>query len=461
MAFKLHPSEYFRATYWRKYFTEGHERTLRAKKNVTISFVCKFVSILISFLIVPLTLGYIGKVEYGIWMTLSSIIQWFAFFDVGLGNGLRNKLAEAIAMEDQTRAKIYISSSFALISGIAVTLFILFVIASTFISWNMVLNTNILPNEELLKIVTVVFLFFCVGFILGIISSILQAMQLYAINDILGLIAQIFGLVAVYMLVTFTDGSLFLLCLVFSSKTVIVIGIATVILFSRSLKIYRPSIKFVKIKDALPLINLGLKFFVNQILYMIVTQTSVFLIVQFFGPEEVTVYNLSYRYMTIVSMGYIMVLTPFLSAFTDAYTKKEFNWIKMTMRKLNKIMIVSFFATFCLVLGYEKFFELWVGDKVEIPFLLILSLGVSTVIGIWSGTYGLFLNGVGKLNIQLYLMISQAVLFFPLSYMFYRIELGVVSIVLPQILFSIVSVLVMGIQYKKIVSQTATGIWAR
>ena len=33
-------------------------------------------------------------------LTLSSIIGWFAFFDIGFGNGLRNKFAEAIAKGD-------------------------------------------------------------------------------------------------------------------------------------------------------------------------------------------------------------------------------------------------------------------------------------------------------------------------------------------------------------------------
>ena len=82
------------------FFTQGNKRTLRAKRNITVSFISKAISIMISFIIVPLTLGYVGRVEYGIWMTISSIIAWFSFFDIGLGNGLRNKLAEALAKED-------------------------------------------------------------------------------------------------------------------------------------------------------------------------------------------------------------------------------------------------------------------------------------------------------------------------------------------------------------------------
>ena len=76
-------TEVFAVKFIRNFFTKGHERTLRAKKNIVISFICKGLSILISFLVVPLTLGYVGKVEYGIWLTISAIIQWFGFFDIG------------------------------------------------------------------------------------------------------------------------------------------------------------------------------------------------------------------------------------------------------------------------------------------------------------------------------------------------------------------------------------------
>ena len=263
------------------FFTEGHQRTLRAKKNIAATFLSKGFSILISFIIVPLTLGYVGKVEYGIWMTISSIIAWFSFFDIGLGNGLRNKLAEALAKDDLETAKVYVSSAFALITFIAFILFVGFVIAANFISWNKVLNTDIVSNYELLKIVVVVFFFFSIGFVMKILSSVLQAMQKYALNDILAVIAQLLGLIAIFILVKTTNGSLFYLCVVYGSKSAIVLTIAAVVLFNSNLKELKPSIKYVNFKKALPLLNLGLWFFINQILYLIVTQTSVFLVVQF------------------------------------------------------------------------------------------------------------------------------------------------------------------------------------
>lgn len=443
------------------FFTKGNKRTLRAKKNISVSFISKGISIFVSFLIVPLTLGFVGKVEYGIWMTISSIIHWFAFFDIGLGNGLRNKLAEALAKNDKETAKIYISSTYALITIIAIVMFIGFYIAANFISWNSALNTDVLPNKELFDIVVMVFFFFCLGFVLKVVSSILQAMQKYALNDIIGLTAQILGLIGIYILVQTTDGSLFYLCLVYGSKTAIILLLASIILFSGSLKDFRPIPKYVNLKKALPLMNLGAWFFINQILYLIVTQTSVILVIQFFGPEDVTIFNLAKRYMTIVSMLYIMILTPFLSAFTEAYTKNEFDWIKSTMKQINIIWLVASFGTILTIFGYKLFFHLWVGDKIIVPFSLIIALGVSSILGTWNSTLTLFLNGIGKIRLQFYVQVFQAFLFIPLCYLFYKLDFGLPSLVVPGIIFAILSVAIFYTQYKRIINRTAKGVWIK
>ncbi len=441
------------------FFTKGHPRSLRAKKNIAVSFIAKGFSIIISFLIVPLTLGYVGEVEYGIWMTISSIINWFVFFDIGLGNGLRNKLAEALAINDKELARTYISSVFAVITVIGIVLFLGFFVAANFISWNSVLNTNLVSNQELFLIVVMVFFFFCLNFIFGLVSSILQAMQRYAINDVLGLIAQFAGLISIFVLVETTQGSLFYLCLVYGSKTAVVMVIAAFVLFFGSLKELRPSFAYVNMKKAIPLLNLGLRFFLNQILYLIVTQTSVILVIQFFGPADVTVFNLAVRYMTFTSMVYIMVLAPFLSAFTEAYSKGEYEWIRNTMKRINLIWLLASFVTIMMVFGYKIFFKFWVGDAVTIPFSLIISLALFNIISMWNGTYGLFLNSVGKINLQLYILSLQALFFFPLSYLFYKLNFGLVSIIAAEILLAIFSVYFITVQYNRIVNQNAKGIW--
>lgn len=69
------------------------------KRNIIMSIGIKTVGVFVSLFIVPITLGYLSEEEYGIWLTLSSMLAWIVFFDIGLTNGLRNKLTEALAVK--------------------------------------------------------------------------------------------------------------------------------------------------------------------------------------------------------------------------------------------------------------------------------------------------------------------------------------------------------------------------
>jgi O-antigen/teichoic acid export membrane protein len=443
------------------FFKVGHQRTVRAKKNIAVSFISKGLSILISFLIVPLTLNYITAEEYGVWMTISSIIAWFSFFDIGLGNGLRNKLAESLALKQIEQARTYISSAFAVISIISIFMFLSFTIISNYISWNKVLNTTLLTNKELHKIVDAVFFLFCIGFVSNILSSVLQSMQKYALKEILNIISQLLGLIGIYFLVKTTDSSLLNLCIVYAGKSPLVMFFSTLILFFGMLKFLRPRLTNINFKQASPLFKLGFVFFFNQILYLIINQSSVILIAQFFGPSDVTVYNLAVRYMSILSMSYLMVLTPFLSAFTEAYTTGEISWIMQTIKKINFVWLLSAAGTIILIFLYNPFFRIWVGGRIHIPLFLILALAVSGIINMWSSTYSLFLNGIGRIKLQTLIISIQAFLIFPLSYLFYKLGFGLVSIVAVQIIFYTANAIIFTKQYKKIINKSAQGIWSK
>jgi len=156
-----------------------------------------------------------------------------------------------------------------------------------------------------------------------------------------------------------------------------------------------------------------------------------------------------------------MVLTAFLSAITEAYTKGEFNWIKATMKRINYIWIISSIGTIVLIFGYRLFFKIWIDNQIHIPVLLIISLGILSIINTFSSTFTLFLNGVGKIRLQIYINVIQAISFFPLSYLFYKLNFGLPSLVIPNIIFFISGSIIFYIQYSKIINQKANGIWIK
>ena len=180
-------------TYIKDFFAEGHERTIKAKKNIVGSFIIKGLNIAIGLILVPVTINYLNPTKYGIWITMSSIIGWFSFFDIGLGNGLRNRFAEAIANNDYKLAKTYVSTTYAVLSFIIGAVLILFYLVNPFLNWASILNAGNDPilQNELSILALVVFTFFCLNFILKLIATILTADQQPAKASIFNLVANI------------------------------------------------------------------------------------------------------------------------------------------------------------------------------------------------------------------------------------------------------------------------------
>ena len=117
-------------------FGVNSSRTKNIIKHTTSSFFYKGGAVLANFALVPIIIDYLDTENYGIWLTISSFIAWFTFFDVGLGNGLRNKLTEAITNNNIKLAKGYVSSAYFTITIISFCLSILFLTLTYFIDWN-------------------------------------------------------------------------------------------------------------------------------------------------------------------------------------------------------------------------------------------------------------------------------------------------------------------------------------
>ena len=98
------------------------DRSQKANINTIVSLFFRGGSILLSFILVPLTINYINADAYGVWITLTSIVGWVAMFDIGIANGLKNKLSESLAEQDYEKGRMYVSTTYIIIGLIALSL---------------------------------------------------------------------------------------------------------------------------------------------------------------------------------------------------------------------------------------------------------------------------------------------------------------------------------------------------
>jgi O-antigen/teichoic acid export membrane protein len=448
--------------YLNNFFGSGskHARTANINKNIIFSFFLKGSSIVIGFMLVPLCLGYIDRTRYGVWLTVSSILGWFSFFEVGLGTGLRNKLSESFAEKNFEKARIYVSTTYVIITLLAVTLSVLFYLLSRFVDWSWVFNTDKAMESELIILVNIVFFIFILKFVLKLIISILYADQKPAIANSVGPAGSLISIILIYILTRTTEGSIINLGLVLSLSPVFVMLIFSIILFSKKYKNIRPSISYFRVKYIRPLFNLGLKFFLIQICGLVLYHSTNIIISQFFGPSEVTPYNIAFKLFSTLNMVFGIILTPYWSAYTEAWKIQDLEWIGSSIKKLMKIWMVVAASGMIILLFSESIYKFWIGDLVKIDFSLSAMLLAYFLLFTFSGIFNMFINGIGKIKLQLYSATFSAILFYPLTIFFLKdMGMGLEGLALSMILTNMISPILAPIQFYKILKGSAKGIW--
>lgn len=435
-------------------------RGRKVQKNILGLAVLQGISVLTSFMLVPLTIDYVSASEYGIWLTISSIVGWFALVDIGLGSGLRNKLAESLAKNDILLAKKYVSTTYFSLGIFVAGVFSILLIVCQFIDWSAVLNQPASMQALLTKTMFVVIAFFAIRLVVQLIGVVLTAHLLPAFATAINTFSNILVLLIIYVLSKSIPGDLYLLAFVLSVVPIAVYVLVSVVLFLGRFRTISPSWEYFEKDEIKSLLHLGFSFFFIKISMIILFQTSNILIIRFFSNEDVVVYNIAYKLFSASFMLFEILVQPYWTAFTDAWVKKDIEWIQNSMRQLLKIW--RFISLCCvLVLIFTPFiYRIWIGDAVQIPFILSASMCLYFICRCYGGTYNVFINGTGKVKLQSIALLVVVILYIPMVYLLAKVfNMGLISIPIALVFTDFYSLFIAKMQYKRLIQNRTTGIW--
>jgi len=391
----------------------SQDRTNNYVRQVKGSVVFKGLAVAASFLAVPLMIRYLGLEQYGVWATLLSIMSWVVFFDLGIGNGLRNKLAESLAKHQVPEAAGYIASSYSWIGVISLLLFALIAGAAFFLPWQTIFNTETVNTSTLRNAVVMAAFFMLLNFWLGLINQILNAVQKTSFVVLGQLISNASALLMVFVLNQVTDTSLLYLVAAYGGSMVLANLLLSLWFYNKHREL-RPRLSF-ELRHIHPLLSVGLQFFVIQIAVLIIFTTDKILITQLFGPQYVTQYDVVFKLFSIISILHGLLAAPLWSAYTDAYHRADFNWIKGALRKQLMLFIGVVMVTIALALMARLIIGWWIGSGVLESSWLVISMGVFIVISTWNNIYSYLLNGIGEIRVQLLTALIAMLMNIPLS----------------------------------------------
>lgn len=445
--------------YLKKKLLSGSERTVLIKKNILASSMLRVISIVISLMVVPVTINYINAEQYGIWLTLSSIIAWLSYFNFGMASGFRNRFAEAVAKEDYTLARKYVTTTYMVLALLFTAIMIITSIINHYISWSGILNVSSSLDNELRIVSQILIVSFCINIVAEVFTTMLTADQRPATSTAIKTLGNFMSLIAIIILTYTTDGSLEYLAIMFSGIPCLLTIIVSIVAFSkRPYKKYAPSFKQIDFSLTKNIIGMGGQFFLIMMCMLLIFQFTNIIISRELGPESVTLYNVTYKVFSIAEMIVMIILTPIWSAYTDAYTRKDFVWMKRSAAKLEKMGLISFPALALLTIISPFVFSLWLGDGVKTSIYVSIAIAFFIFCKIMGAIYMHQLNGTGKVRIQLITYVIIAMFAIP-TMIYSSRQWGLVGIVIVPSIAFFAQFIICRIQLKKIINQTATGIW--
>ncbi|RFZ85759.1 polysaccharide biosynthesis protein [Mucilaginibacter terrenus] len=400
---------------------------------------------------VPLTINYVNPEKYGIWLSVSTIVLWFNFFDIGLGNGLRNQLSIAIANDDIKTVRKLISTAYASLIIISIGLFCIFWMVNHLVNYSSILNISANYQNDIKDLMGIIFGFFCIQFVLQIINSINYAFQQSSAVSFTLLFGSLLSLIFIVVFKYTTSGSLLNLGIAYFSGTLLSLITINVYFFGFKRPDLIPSLKDISFASSKSIMNVGGKFFVISMAGIVQYQTDNVLISRYFHPTSVTEYNVAYKLFSVILMVFGIVMTPVWSAVTEAKVKGDYSWIKALEKNLFKIWMGFAVAAIIILLLSPYIFNIWLHRMVKVHF--ITSLGV--MLYVLSMSYGMIyvhiLNGLGRLKTQFYISLVTMVLFIPMTYLIaIKMNLGILGISISLIIANANGLLAAPLEFKKI-----------
>lgn len=406
--------------------------------NIIGAFAVKGLSLCLSLFTMPAYIRYFqNQTILGIWYTIVSVLNWSTFFDLGLGNGLRNLLPEAIENNNRNKIKELISTTYITMVALVVIIFATVVIVAPMINWNRVLNVNesLVDNSVLSKCIVIVLAGILLQFVAKLIDSILYALQKSAIVNFLTFSSTLMIVIALYISPS-TNITENLIRMSYINVVTMLAPyiIASIIVFSKLLNRIYPSFSAYQRKYVNPLMKIGATLLFLQFVFMVISSTNEYIISLFTDPRFVVEYQAYNKIFKTGAMIVSLSLTPIWSAVTKELVKKNYVWIYKTYKLFLVFGFGCLIGELCLVPFLQPIMNIWLGKGyIQINHIHGLVFAFSGAIFVFHNINTSIGNGISYFKTQVIWMGFAALIDIPLSYLLVTLTGSWIGVVLANV----------------------------
>lgn len=407
-------------------------RSASYKKQVYLSFIIKGLSVLANLWQISLLDKALNNLEFSVWVTIMSFTNWILIFDIGVGNGLRNKVAELLVL-DSSRIKKYVSGAYFISFVTVVILSVVLLCIFFLVDWNVVFNTHSFSNVKLGATVNISLFGVVLNLFIGLFVFLQHAKQLSGYAGLLSLLQNFIFCVGLLLNDLFISDLVTLS--IYYTFSIISSGLICNIFFFKNNPELLPSIKKVEISKSRELMGSSLYLFVISLGPLILNFSGNILITQLLGPAFVQDYSLIFRLYFSINTTLWLITVPFWSSSTEAYLKKDFVWLRKKI--LNTLILLVPISLFLIVISVniDLVFEYWIGRRLMPSPILLTFMCFYVILSFWHAIFSNFLNGIGEYKINMWCSLFSVLMNFVLAIIFVRyFDLGTSGVILATLL---------------------------
>jgi len=390
-----------------------------------LGYISFAVTAIMSFVIIPIILQYIGAGGYGLWATLSSLIGYMGLLNLGLADATVKYTAELRARKETDRLKKLTATSFL----IFILLGILILLLSAGLAPLVPQLFGITQDLSFVSQVAFVIMGFNLGLGLqnGVLSSIILG---YQRADFLKLLRIFQAVLNAVLVIVFLRLGLGLIGVVFASTCTIIALIISCYVFIRC-KDYPISLdpRLADKKTLLSIAPFSLRVFVLSLTSQVLYRTDNIVIAAILGVSMVAPYDIMYKLCFMAASLSVMFSDVLYPTFSRLYALNDFDGLRNLLLKVLNISlgITTIFAIYLHVWG-PLFLRLWVGEETFAGRSVLIILVMINFLHALGPAYTV-LKGMGKIKEVMYSSIADATLRLVLSIILAK-QIGLLGVAL-------------------------------
>ncbi|HNX14699.1 MAG TPA: MATE family efflux transporter [Oscillospiraceae bacterium] len=385
------------------------ERERRIILTAFTGAVAKAIATAIPLVSVKFSLSYLGDELYGLWATVTSFFAMFTFADLGLGNGLQTELSRANGGDDISYKKKLVSSTYFVLTAIAIVLLLIFLPLYPLLNWAKIMNAEsekavVLSGGFVLAIV-------CSKIFeipMGLVQRTQNALQEGYKSYIWQICSSLLSLILIIIISRLNLGAVTMIWA--ASLTVSVVSLINMIVYFGFQKSHiAPSSKYIDIKTSRSLLKIGIEFFVLSLVTSVSLSFDNFIVSQISSLSETTPYSLAYKFAHVLGIVSIMLSTPMWSANGEALARGDYDWVKKRTKTMALLSLLLSVVGSIIIIIFVNPVMSWMGKDLSISYFTLSGMCVLQVLIAIINPYFMVLNAGRIIKKQIYMFSIYAV----------------------------------------------------